>query len=192
LIAPDAFVDRRARVADSARVWDLAQIRENATVGENCTIGRGAYLDVGVVLGDNCKIQNNALIYAPAVLGHGVFVGPAAVLTNDTYPRAINPDGSLKASSDWESVGVTAHHGASIGAGAVVLGGVELGEWSLIAAGSVVTTDVAAFALVAGIPARRIGWVGPTGVQLTQRKGKWVDPETGAEFREENERLTPA
>lgn len=192
LIAPSADVDERARVAGSARVWHLAQVRENASVGENCIIGRGAYIDAGVVVGDNCKVQNYALVYAPAVLEDGVFVGPAAVLTNDTFPRSINPDGTLKSSSDWDMVGVTLRRGSSIGARAVVLGGVEVGEWALIAAGAVVTKDVPAHALMVGVPARRIGWVGKGGPPLEDRDGVWVDPESGAEFTEEDERLTPA
>jgi acetyltransferase-like isoleucine patch superfamily enzyme len=191
LIAVTADVDERAHVADSAQVWHLAQVREDASVGENCIVGRGAYIDAGVVVGDNCKIQNHALVYAPAVLEDGVFVGPAAVFTNDTFPRAINPDGSLKTASDWDMVGVTVRRGATIGARAVILGGVEVGEWALVAAGSVVTKDVEPHALVAGVPAKRIAWVGPRGVPLEFRGGLWVDGLTGAEFVEEDGRLEP-
>ena len=94
-------------------------MREDAVLGENCVVGRGAYIGTGVQMGDNCKVQNYALVYEPAVLGDGVFIGPAVVLTNDTYPRAVNPDGSLKTAHDWEPVGVTIGDGASIGARAV-------------------------------------------------------------------------
>lgn len=192
LIASTADVDERARVADTAYIWHLAQVREDAVVGENCIIGRGAYIDTGVVVGDNCKVQNNALVYAPAVLEQGVFVGPAAVFTNDTFPRAINPDGSLKSANHWESVGVTVRKGAAVGARAVVLGGVEVGEWALIAAGSVVTKNVAPHALVAGAPARRIGWVGTDGLRMEVSEGTYVDGGTGQAYREEDERLVPA
>lgn len=191
MISPDAQVHERAVVAASARVWDLARVREDAVVGDNCVIGTGAYVDVGVRIGDNCKIQNHALVYAPAVLEDGVFLGPAAVLTNDTYPRAINPDGSLKAAGDWEMVGVMVRHGASIGARAVVLGGVEVGKWALVAAGAVVTGDVAPYALMAGVPARRIGWVGRRGVPLTRSEDGWVDAESGEAYHEEDGGLTP-
>ncbi|HWB89452.1 MAG TPA: acyltransferase [Acidimicrobiia bacterium] len=191
MISPDAQVDERAVVAASARVWDLARVREDAVIGDNCVIGTGAYVDVGVRIGDNCKIQNHALVYAPAVLEDGVFVGPAAVLTNDTYPRAINPDGSLKTAAHWEMVGVTVRHGASIGARAVILGGVEVGEWALVAAGAVVTGNVAPYALMAGVPARRIGWVGRRGVPLTWSGDGWVDAESGDAYQEENGGLTP-
>jgi acetyltransferase-like isoleucine patch superfamily enzyme len=191
LIAATADVDGRAYLADSAQVWHLAQVREDASIGENCIVGRGAYIDAGVVVGDNCKIQNHALVYAPAVLEDGVFVGPAAVFTNDTFPRAINPDGSLKTGSDWDRVGVTVRRGASIGARAVILGGVEVGEWALVAAGSVVTKDVLPHALVAGVPAKRIAWVGQRGVPLEFTRGMWLDRLTGAEFVEEDGRLEP-
>lgn len=191
MIAADAQVHERAVVAVSARVWGFAHVREGAVIGDNCIVGRGAYIDTGVTIGDNCKIQNNALVYAPAVIEDGVFIGPAAVLTNDTYPRAINSDGSLKTDSDWDSIGVTVRHGASIGAGAIVLGGVQVGEWALVAAGAVVTVDVPPYGLVAGVPARRIGWAGPRGLPLIFRDGVWLDPDTGETFSQEDERLIP-
>jgi len=179
MIDPCANVDERAHVAESATVWHLSHVREHATVGENCIVGRGAYIDIGVSVGNNCKIQNNALIYAPAVLEDGVFIGPAVVFTNDSYPRAVNRDGTMKSESDWDRKGVTVRRGAAIGAGAVVLGGVEIGEWALVAAGSVVTKDVPAHALVAGVPARRVGWVGRSGVTLQEEGGRMVDPADG-------------
>jgi UDP-2-acetamido-3-amino-2,3-dideoxy-glucuronate N-acetyltransferase len=168
----DVRVVDTADVADSASigsgssVWHLAQVREDAVLGKNCVIGRGAYIGTGVHLGDNCKVQNYALVYEPASLADGVFIGPAVVLTNDTYPRAINPDGSLKSAHDWEPVGVTIHEGASIGARAVCIAPVVVGAWATVASGAVVTRDVPDHALVAGVPARRIGWVGRAGVPL--------------------------
>ena len=141
-------------------------IRANAKIGENCIIGRGAYIGTGVEVGDNCKIQNYALVYEPAKLGNGVFIGPAAVLTNDQFPRAVNPDGSIKSASDWDAVGVTIGDGASIGARAICIAPVTIGAWALVAAGAVVTKDVPDYALVAGVPAKRIRWVGRAGVPL--------------------------
>jgi acetyltransferase-like isoleucine patch superfamily enzyme len=155
-------------------------------------IGRGAFVDAGVVVGDHCKIQNEALIYAPAVLEDGVFVGPAVVLTNDRFPRAINPDGSAKSATDWTSAGVHVETGASLGASSTVIGGVRVGRWALVAAGSVVTRDVAAYALVAGAPARRIGWVGPAGHPLEFRDEAWWCPSTGARFIDRDGTLDPA
>ena len=118
-IVESADVSPSAVIGEGSSVWHLAQVREDAVLGENCVIGRGAYIGTGVHLGDNCKVQNYALVYEPAQLGHGVFIGPAAVLTNDHNPRAINPVGSLKDASDWEPVGVTIEEGAAIGARAL-------------------------------------------------------------------------
>jgi len=165
-IAPTADVDATATIGEGSSIWHLAQVRDLAQLGQNCIIGRGAYIGSGAILGDNCKVQNYALVYEPAVLGNGVFIGPAAVLTNDEYPRAINPDGTLKSASDWDSVGVTIGDGASIGARAVCIAPVKIGAWALVAAGAVVTKDVPEFALVAGVPAKRIRWVGRGGVPL--------------------------
>src|SRR5690242_18407653 len=120
-IAATADVDGRASVGDGTLIWHLAQVREDAEIGENCIIGRGAYVGPGVRLGDNCKLQNYALVYEPAQLGAGVFIGPAAVLTNDEYPRSVTPEGRLKSGHDWTAVGVTIGEGASIGARAVCI-----------------------------------------------------------------------
>jgi UDP-2-acetamido-3-amino-2,3-dideoxy-glucuronate N-acetyltransferase len=165
-ILPSADVDSSATLGEGSSIWHLAQIRDGVTLGENCIIGRGAYIGSGVTLGDNCKVQNYALVYEPASLGKGVFIGPAAVLTNDQFPRAVNTDLSLKSGSDWEAVGVTIHDGASIGARAVCIAPVTIGKWALVAAGAVVTKDVPDYALVAGVPAKRIRWVGRAGVPL--------------------------
>lgn len=180
-----ADVDARATIGDGTSIWHLAQVREGALIGRDCVIGRGAYIGSGVVLGDSVKIQNYALVYEPAVVESGVFIGPAAVLTNDTHPRAVNPDGSRKGAHDWEAVGVTVREGASIGARAVCVAPVDIGRWAMVAAGSVVTRDVADYALVAGVPARQIGWVGRAGVRLESHgQGRWTCPKTGAEYAE--------
>ena len=183
-VAPTADVDERAAIGDGTRIWHLAQIREDAVLGRDCTVGRGAYVGPGVVLGDNCKLQNHALVYEPARLGDGVFIGPAAVLTNDEYPRAVTPGGRLKTGDDWTAVGVTIGEGAAIGARAVCVAPVTVGSWALVAAGAVVTKDVPDFALVVGVPARRVGWVGRAGRPLVADGGAWVCPATGASFTE--------
>ncbi|WP_100812364.1 MULTISPECIES: acyltransferase [unclassified Microbacterium] len=183
-VAASADVDERAVVGAGSVIWHLAQIRENALVGEECVIGRGAYIGPGTRLGRRCKVQNYALLYEPAVLEDGVFIGPAVVFTNDYYPRAVNPDGSLKDASDWEAVGVTVREGASLGARSVVVAPATVGRWALVAAGAVVTKDVPDFALVAGVPARRIGWVGRAGAPLERQGDEWVCPRSGERFRE--------
>lgn len=190
-IVESADVSDDAIVGEGSSIWHLAQVREHARLGENCIIGRGAYIGTGVVMGDNCKVQNYALVYEPAKIGDGVFIGPAVVLTNDTYPRAINADGTIKSTEDWEPVGVTIERGAAIGARSTCVAPVTIGEWATVAAGAVVVKDVPAYALVAGVPARRIGWVGESGVPLGagETAGIWVCPETGARYIETDGKL---
>jgi UDP-2-acetamido-3-amino-2,3-dideoxy-glucuronate N-acetyltransferase len=186
-VQPTAQVAESATIGDGTSVWELAQIRENARLGTGCVIGRGAYVGTGVVMGDNVKLQNYALVYEPAELGDGVFIGPAAVLTNDEYPRSVDPEGNLKRADDWEAVGVKIGEGASIGARAVCVAPVRIGRWAMVAAGAVVTRDVPDFALMVGTPARQVGWVGRAGRRLEEvdSEGTWTCPKTGALYREE-------
>jgi len=171
-IAPSADVSEEAVLGEGTSIWHLAQVREHA------------------VLGRDCKVQNYALVYEPARLADGVFIGPAVTLTNDHFPRAVNPDGSLKSAADWEPVGVTIEEGASIGARAVCVAPVRIGAWATVAAGAVVTKDVPAHALVAGVPARRIGWVGRAGEPLTPSDPgpdgapRWRCPVTGTLYEQ--------
>ena len=181
-IAETANVESGVVLGEGVRVWHLAQVRENAQLGSNSSVGRGAYVGLGVRIGDNVKIQNFALVYEPAEVHDGAFIGPAAVLTNDHYPRAVNPDGSRKTGVDWKPVGVTVLEGASIGARAVCVAPVTVGRWALVAAGATVVEDVPDFALVVGAPARRVGWVGRAGVPLLQDGNTWSCPRTGATY----------
>ena len=190
-VADSADVDPRSVLGDRTVVWHLAQIREGAEVGADCIIGRGAYIGPGVVLGDRCKVQNHALVYEPAVVEDGAFIGPAVVFTNDYFPRSVTPEGALKTGEDWDAVGVIVRAGASIGARAVCVAPVTVGQWAMVAAGSVVTRDVPDFALVAGVPARRIRWVGHAGVPLEgQGEGRFTCPETAREYIESDGALT--
>lgn len=189
-VHPSADVDERATLGEGTSVWHLAQVREGAVLGKGCIVGRGAYVGSGVRMGDHCKLQNYALVYEPAVLGDGVFVGPAVVFTNDHYPRSVTPDMELKRGDDWEPVGVTVRDGASIGARAVCVAPVTIGAWAMVAAGSVVVKDVPDFALVAGVPARRIRWVGHAGVPLEPAGDNlWRCPQTGRTYVQTEETL---
>lgn len=192
MIHESADVDHRARVDSSASVWGLAQIREGASIGAETIIGRGAYIGIGVHVGARAKIQNYALVYEPAVVGDGAFIGPGVILTNDHHPRAVSPDGALKAVADWEPVGVVVGEGASVGAGAICVAPVRIGAWALVGAGAVVTSDVPEYGLVVGTPARRVGWVGRTGHRLALLEGGaiWKCPKTGETYREVNNALT--
>ena len=185
-----ADVAESAAIASGSTIWHYAQVRENVVIGANCVVGRGAYIGTGVEVGDNCKIQNYALVYEPAKLANGVFIGPAVVLTNDHFPRAINADGSAKSADDWHPVGVDIREGASIGASATCVAPIVIGRWAMVGSGAVVVKDVPAFALMVGSPARRIGWVGKTGQPLavdSDDAALYRCPATGERYRQTNE-----
>lgn len=189
-VHPSADVAPDVRLGSGTAVWHLAQLREGVVVGADAVIGRGAYVGPGVRVGAACKLQNHALVYEPAVLEDGVFIGPAVVLTNDLYPRAVTPDGRPKGAGDWEPVGVTVRSGASVGARAVCVAPLAIGRWALVAAGAVVIRDVPDFALVAGNPATQVGWVGRAGVRLlSEHDNTWRCPRTGEVYLEVDGRL---
>ena len=179
-----ADVDPTARLGAGSVVWPDAQLREHVHLGDEASVGRGAYLGPGVVVGARSKIQNAALLYEPARLGAGVFVGPGVVLTNDRAPRAVTPEGRRKLPTDWMPTGVVVDDGASLGAGSTCVAPVAIGAWALVAAGAVVVDDVAPHALVAGVPARQIGWVGRAGHRLVAEGDDLVCPVTGDRHRE--------
>lgn len=184
-VHPSAEVEDGARVGAGTTVWHLAHVRRGASVGAGCTLGRGVFIDEGVVLGDRVKVQNYALVYAPARVEDGVFIGPAVVLTNDLYPRAVNVDGTSKTAEDWQAVGVTLREGCAVGARSVLMPGVSVGRWAMVAAGSVVTRDVRDYALVVGVPARERGWVGRAGRPLEALGGgRHRCPETAENYVE--------
>lgn len=193
VIAPSATVEEGARVGPGAQVWDQSVIRAGAEVGADTIVGRSVYIGPGARVGERCKVQNQALLYEPALLEDGVFIGPAVVLTNDTYPRAVTPDGRRKGAEDWEVVGVIVREGASIGARAVCVAPVTIGRWASVGAGAVVTRDVPDHALVVGTPARRVGWVGRSGVPLVSDTcDRWICPATGEVYVELEGRLEEA
>jgi UDP-2-acetamido-3-amino-2,3-dideoxy-glucuronate N-acetyltransferase len=163
IVHPTAVVEDGAVVGAGTRIWHRSHVRAGCRIGTGCTIGFAVFVDEGVVIGDRCKVQNHASIYRGVVLEDEVFVGPAATFTNDRYPRA--------GATEWEVVPTSARLGASIGANATVVCGVELGRWSMVAAGAVVTHDVPAHGLVVGAPARLRGWVCACGRVLGRSDG---------------------
>ena len=162
------IVGKNVAIGTKSRLWGDTFISDGTVIGDSVVIGRSVFVGPNVQIGDNCKIQNNSLIYEPAHIASGVFIGPGVILTNDLYPRAINPDLTQKNASDWQKSEVTIQEGASIGAGSICVAPVSIGKWAMVAAGSVVVSDVADFALVAGIPAKRLKWVGKHGFPLVQ------------------------
>src|SRR5438034_11646410 len=158
-VHPTAEVSPDAHIGAGTRIWRQAHVREHAEIGENCNIGKGVYIGEHVRIGSNVKIQNHVSVFEGVTLEDGVFVGPHVCFTNDMLPRAITPEGQLKGADDWKITPTLVKYGASIGAGAVVLCGVTIGQFALIGAGSVVTRDVPPHGLVFGSPARHHGYV---------------------------------
>lgn len=173
-IHPSADVAESAQIGAESKIWHLVQIRPEAVVGRECIIGRGVYIDSHVQIGDRVKVQNYVSIYDGVTIEDGVFVGPHVVFTNDKLPRAINPDGTLKASTDWQISFTRICIGASLGANSTIVCGVTVGRWAMVGAGSVVTKNVPDFGLVVGNPARLIGHVCKCG----QRLLAGIDPQT--------------
>jgi UDP-2-acetamido-3-amino-2,3-dideoxy-glucuronate N-acetyltransferase len=154
-VHPSADVEDGAQVGAGTKIWHIAHIRSSATLGEDCVIGRNVYVDANVTIGSKVKIQNNVSVYQGVTIEDEVFVGPCVVFTNDLRPRAQN--------ADWKITPTLVRRGASIGANATLVCGIEVGEFAMIAAGSVVTKDVAPYQLVAGNPARPKAWVDEQG-----------------------------
>jgi acetyltransferase-like isoleucine patch superfamily enzyme len=145
-IHPTASVDERATIGEGSRLWINVQVRENARIGAGCILSKDVYVDANVTIGDRCKIQNGVSVYQGVTIGDDVFVGPDAVFTNDLVPRAFN--------AEWTITPTRVDDGASIGANATIVCGTTIGEYAMVAAGSVVTRDVPPFTLVRGNPAR--------------------------------------
>jgi acetyltransferase-like isoleucine patch superfamily enzyme len=179
-IHPTTDLESDVTVGPGTSIWHRAQVRTGARIGAECVIGRDVFIDEGVTLGDRVKIQNLALVYHGVTVEDGVFIGPNAILTNDRYPRAITAAGGLARADDWIVSPITLQHGCSIGAGAVVVAGTDVGRFATVGAGSVVTRDVPDHALVVGSPARRIGWVCACGARLTAGESPAAAAHAGA------------
>jgi len=175
-IHPTAEVSPDAKIGEGTSVWHQGQIRPGAVIGENCILGKGVYIDNDVHIGNNVKIQNYVSVFHGVTVEDGVFIGPHVCFTNDMRPRAINSDGSIKATTDWEVSKTLIKKGAAIGANSTIRCGVTIHDWAMIGSGSVVTKDVPPYGLVLGNPARLVGYVCPCGEKMVEKKG--IEPTT--------------
>jgi UDP-2-acetamido-3-amino-2,3-dideoxy-glucuronate N-acetyltransferase len=169
-IHPSAEVEAGAVIGEGTKVWHLVHIRRDAHLGGECVIGRGVFIDAGVQIGNRVKIQNYVSVFHGVKIEDGVFVGPHVCFTNDMFPRAINPDGSLKAPDDWVLSETLVKTGAAIGANSTIVCGTTIGRWAMIGSGTVVTKDVPDYALVVGNPGKIIGWVTASGKRVATQK----------------------
>ena len=167
-VHPTAVVDKTAVIGDGTKVWHFVHVRENAEIGKGCVLGDFVYVGEGVKIGNSVKLENRATVYSGVKIEDKVFVGPHVTFTNDLYPRSF--------STDWKIVETLVEEGASIGAGAIVVCGVTIGEYALIGAGSVVTKDVPPHVMVYGNPAEFRGFVCKCGRRLKEggKKRKFV------------------
>lgn len=167
-IHPTAEVSDKIEIGEGSSIWHHAQVREGVKIGTNCIIGKGVYVDAGVPIGNNVKIQNYVSVYHGVKIEDGVFVGPHVCFTNDMRPRAINPDGSLKAADDWVLSETVIKKGAALGANSTIRCGITIGEWAMVGSGSVVTKNVPAHGLVFGNPAKLHSFVCACGGDLRE------------------------
>jgi len=175
-IHPSAFADEGCKIGEGTKVWHFCHIMPKAIIGKNCSLGQNVFVANNVVIGDNVKIQNNVSLYEGVVCEDDVFLGPSMVLTN-----VINPRSGVERKTEYKKTLIK--KGASIGANATVICGITLGEYCFIGAGAVVTKDVPAYALMAGVPAKQTGWMSRHGVKLRfDKAGKAVCTATGDKY----------
>ncbi len=189
LVHESAYVDDGAEIGALTRVWHFAHVMGGAVIGERCSLGQNVVVMNGVRVGNNCKIQNNVSLYEGVTLDDDVFCGPSMVFTNVHNPRS-----AVSRRSEYRPTPVG--RGATIGANATIVCGVRLGEYAFVGAGAVVVDDVPAYALVAGVPARLMGWISAAGHRLVSdgldgAEGELLHcPESGERYRRVGERMT--
>jgi UDP-2-acetamido-3-amino-2,3-dideoxy-glucuronate N-acetyltransferase len=177
-----SYVDDGAEVGEGTKIWHFSHVMTRTRIGRNCSIGQNVVAGPDVTIADNCKIQNNVSLYKGVELEQGVFCGPSCVFTNVLNPRA-----EIERKDEFRVTRV--RRGATSGANATIVCGNELGEYCMVGAGAVVTRDVPAYALVVGVPARRIGWVSRAGEILDETL---TCPRTGERYVETDGTLAPA
>ena len=179
-VHPTAIVDAGAEMGEGSRVWHWVHICGGAKIGRGCSFGQNVFVGNRVRIGNNVKIQNNVSVYDNVTLEDDVFCGPSMVFTN-----VINPRSAVVRKDEYLDTHVA--RGATLGANCTIVCGVRIGEYAFVGAGAVVTKDVAPYALMTGVPARRTGWMGEFGERLepvTDQPGLWRCPGTGALYRE--------
>ena len=181
-----AIVDEGALIGAGTRIWHWVHICAKTNIGQNCSFGQNVYVGNNVFIGNNCKIQNNVSVYDNVTLEDDVFCGPSMVFTN-----VYNPRSAIVRKDEYRNTLVK--KGATIGANATIVCGVVLGESSFIAAGAVINRDVKPFALMAGVPAKQIGWMSRFGEKIPlplQGNGQWTCPHLGDVYTLQNDHLT--
>jgi len=179
-----SFVDDGAVIGPGTRIWHFCHVMPGAVIGERCNLGQNVVVMPGTRIGNNVKIQNNVSIYEGVILEDDVFCGPSCVFTNVTNPRS-----HVNRKAEYRPTVV--RRGATIGANATVVCGNAIGAYAFVGAGAVVTGEVPDYALMVGVPARRVGWMCRCGVRLAGGAGGWACPGCGARYREEDGRLGP-
>ena len=173
-IHESSYVDDNVAIGSGSKVWHFSHILANSQIGEDCSLGQNVVIGPSVVVGNRVKIQNNVSVYEGVTLEDGVFCGPSCVFTNVNNPRS-----EIVRKDEYRKT--TVKRGASIGANATIICGHDLGEYCFIAAGAVVTKEVPAYALMAGTPARRIGWISKAGGRLGE---DFICPIEGTAYRQ--------
>lgn len=174
-----SYIDDNVEIGDDTKIWHFCHILPGSRIGERCSLGQNVMVGPDAIVGDDCKIQNNVALYKGVILEDGVFCGPSMVFTNVTTPRS-----EVSRRSEYATTMV--RKGSTIGANATIVCGHELGEYCFIAAGAVVTKNVKAHAVMAGVPARQIGWAAHSGEILDET---FKCPRTGDQYAVEGEEL---
>ena len=174
-----AYVDEPCEIGKGTKIWHFSHIMKDAKIGENCIFGQNVNVAGGVVIGNNVKVQNNVSIYTGTIIEDDVFLGPSCVLTNVTNPRSQIVRHNLYEKTVFR-------RGVTVGANATIVCGIELGRYSFVAAGAVVTEDVPDYALMMGVPVKRAGWISRHGIPLppADAEGIMVCPESGYRYKE--------